>query len=190
MPKPGLTQHFRVRRAHPKELAEFVERLRHTTTGQSCIHCRHAYSASHVCAHNAGSSATVPRSTANIAGLIEGMDRDELLTLKAQIDDEMASIRSQIEKARAHQKLTGEYAHPDWYRRANDALRHRGRESQRIQIRMAKLRAERHAELQSQNPSDAEAFVRAARLILDRETYLRIWAEVNAPTTGPAEHKP
>jgi len=51
---------------------------------------------------------------------------DELKEELADIDDRRAYIKGQIEKATANRWATGEYADPDWFRRANGAHRHLG----------------------------------------------------------------
>lgn len=43
-----------------------------------------------------------------------------------EIDDKRAAIQGQIDKAHADRHATGDYADPDWYRRAKGALRHLG----------------------------------------------------------------
>ena len=41
----------------------------------------------------------------------------------AEIDEKRAAIKGQIEKAQADRFTTGEFADPDWFRRAKGALR-------------------------------------------------------------------
>lgn len=65
----------------------------------------------------APTAATQAELTARLSRL-----NDEL----ADIDDRRAAIRGQIEHAQARQRTTGEYADPDWFRRAKGALRHLG----------------------------------------------------------------
>lgn len=48
--------------------------------------------------------------------------KDELL----DVDDRRAAIKGQLDKAKAEQWTTGEYADPDWFRRATGAVRHLG----------------------------------------------------------------
>jgi hypothetical protein len=135
-----------------------------------------------------GTAVVVPRKTVadlraeaadEFEDLIGGMSREELLACKATLEDEMASIRNQLDHARVQRQLTGQYADADWYRRASAALRLKGRDAQRIQIRLAALRAERAAEHERKNEGELVAFVRAAKLLLDEQTYRRLWEEVN-----------
>lgn len=78
---------------------------------------------------------------------INGLDDIQLLKLKDEINDEIDSIRGKIETAQAEFLITGIYADPDWYRRANGALRAMGRKANHIQteqsIRNKKYKSER-----------------------------------------------
>lgn len=51
---------------------------------------------------------------------------DQLNDELADIDERRAAIKGQIEKAQADHHATGEFADPDWFRRAKGALRHLG----------------------------------------------------------------
>lgn len=104
----------------------------------------------------------------------------ELLTLQ----EDIGSIRSQVEGAKAEQAATGVYADRVWYRRASDALKHKGRLHQSYQLLMAEI-GKRIRVLNIEvsavnNASDEREFVRLARLLLPEETYAGIWREVNA----------
>ena len=69
---------------------------------------------------------------------LEAMSRDELLTLKSQIDNRKAGIDSQIADAKTKVHTSGEYADPEWYGRANHAAKRMGRQSQAVQIELAR----------------------------------------------------
>ena len=69
---------------------------------------------------------------------LEAMSRDELLKLKAQIDGRKMGIDSQLGDAKSQVHMTGEYAEPGWYRRAQHAARRMGRQSQAVQIELAR----------------------------------------------------
>lgn len=69
---------------------------------------------------------------------LEAMDRDGLLKLKSQIDGRKMGIDSQIADAKSQVHTTGEYADPDWYRRAQHAAKRMGRQSQAVQIELAR----------------------------------------------------
>ncbi len=110
-------------------------------------------------------------------GLIDGMTRDELLSCKASIEDEMASIRAQLEEARAHRVRTNQFADPDWYRRATAALRLKGRQCVRVQNRLSEMREAQKRSNISKQPTEHECFIRAARRLLSEEMYDRIWRD-------------
>jgi len=108
---------------------------------------------------------------------VESMGRDELLTLLQELAQEMDSIRAQIDDAKAEAAANGVYSDRDWFRRANVALRARGRFHQRIQMRLSSLRRAERAENARQTVEHTPLethFMRAAKEVLPRETYERI----------------
>lgn len=56
-----------------------------------------------------------------------------LLAEKAEVDESADKIRTQIDHAKAERHLTGKWADPTWYARANSALRHKARKRQELQ---------------------------------------------------------
>ena len=72
---------------------------------------------------------------------LEAMTRDELLKLKSQIDGSKMRIDSQLSDAKAKVHTTGQYADPDWYRRAQHAAKRMGRQSQTVQIELARQKS-------------------------------------------------
>jgi hypothetical protein len=101
--------------------------------------------------------------------------KQEMLVL----DEEMNSIRVQIDHAKARRFKEGTFADPDWWARANSALRHKGRRRQELQNQLGEmnrcLRAQNKA---NSDRDDGRAFVRAAKALLTGEMYARIWSEV------------
>lgn len=97
------------------------------------------------------------------------------------VETELADIRGQLEKASAHQKATGQYADPEWYRKAKAALRYRGIEHQKLLQGRAALRREVNAG----NVLNLERrFVEAARSILDEDLFYAVLREAQ----GLAKH--
>lgn len=86
----------------------------------------------------------------------------------AEIEEVIAAIRAKLEKARAEVHLSGEYADPDWYRRAKAALRFKGIEHQRLLREAAALRRQ---EKRHRAKEFGEAFIDAARRRLDPEVF-------------------
>jgi hypothetical protein len=108
---------------------------------------------------------------------IRAMDRGELLLLKISIESDIDAIKSQIREAQNRVAVEHEYADRDWYRRANDAAKIKGRQGQLIQARLGILKQqEREARLSSL----PRRFMDAAYELLDLETYQRINDEAHA----------
>lgn len=91
----------------------------------------------------------------------------------ADIDDRRAAIKGQIEKAQADRFSTGEYADPDWYRRAKGALRHLGVERSEVCRELGDSNR-RLRELNAQHSRDL--FHDATREMVDDATWARIIA--------------
>ena len=90
--------------------------------------------------------------------------RDEIMSLKFEIDREIALIKDQLEDANAHQKTTGEYADPHWFRAANAARRMYGRMSQMCQQKASKMK-------KTNNRSVSDYFVEICKEIMDEEEF-------------------
>jgi len=103
-------------------------------------------------------------------------ERQRLLDEKVANDREIASIRTQLDDA-----IAASIRGPEWARKATATLRRKSQRSQWIQAELGSLR--RRIGSANRTPldtkDDALRFVQAARTVLDRETYLRIWALVN-----------
>jgi hypothetical protein len=103
-----------------------------------------------------------------------------MLEEKEANDLEIASIKAQLIEARAQVWTSGEYADPDWLRRATYAAKQRGQRSQTLQRRIGesgrlirKLQAARFE----------RCFVDAARTALDPSTFERVWANAQQLST-------
>jgi hypothetical protein len=93
--------------------------------------------------------------------------RDELLALKDEVDTAALECRDQLKQAHNRRAETGDYADRDWYRRCENAVKLLGQQSQRIQTAMGKLRRQ---EAERRQARFEEAFITAAREILDHKT--------------------
>jgi len=71
---------------------------------------------------------------------LQSMTRQQLLELKLLVNEEINAIKSQLEAAKTTQHQTGEYANPDWFRRANSALRIKQMQIQKIQLLLSSRR--------------------------------------------------
>ena len=109
-------------------------------------------------------------------------ERQRLLDEKVVNDREIASIRTQLDDAVAV-SIRG----PEWLRKATATLRRKSQRSQWIQAELGSLRRRISAanlaidavDRVQRDKDDARRFVSASRKVLDRETYLRIWALAN-----------
>ena len=96
---------------------------------------------------------------------------DELKEELADIDERRADIKGQIEKATANRWATGEYADPDWFRRANGAHRHLGVERAEVCREIGEVgRALRAA----RNAANGDLFKQAVLQVVDNATLNRI----------------
>lgn len=99
------------------------------------------------------------------------------------IENELAVIKAKLEQVRAHRHLTGEYADPDWYRRATSRARFLGVEHQRITRAIAEQRRT-HGRARTQTV--AAAFVSIAKDRLSSLEFDTIMAKAVAATEGDA----
>lgn len=102
--------------------------------------------------------------------------KQQILARMEEVDRSTAGMKQQIGEAKARVISDNEYADPHWYVSVNSALRHAGRERQKLQTRLGevnKILKERRA-LDS-NASDERRFIAAARILLPKETYLNLW---------------
>jgi hypothetical protein len=95
------------------------------------------------------------------------------------LDDEIISIKSQIEGAQAEVFAGGQYSDPVWWRRVNGAARHKGKLRQELQTKLGeinrRIRAARMRENSIQSQSEERLFIAIAKLHLPPQTYERLW---------------
>lgn len=89
------------------------------------------------------------------------------------------SIKNQLDLAEVTQTRTGIPTNPIWKQRAAGALRYYGRQHQDYSRALGNL-SRRIIKLENiaDNKSRAQAFIRKARALLPKETYLGIWSRV------------
>lgn len=88
----------------------------------------------------------------------------ELEARRDVVEEEIAALKAKLENVRAKRHSTGEWADPDWYRRATARLRFTGLEHQRLTRDIAKIKREQR---QIQVAAVERAFVGVARDRLD-----------------------
>lgn len=109
---------------------------------------------------------------------ISAMSLNELNDARSDLELTANLIKNSLQEAKQNVYLHANYSNPDWYRRATFALRMKGREMQLLAREMGKRKRARSEE--NKAASDAGSltwernFVRVAKQILDRETYVNI----------------
>jgi hypothetical protein len=101
-----------------------------------------------------------------------------------QLDEETASIKSQLSEAKHKAASTGNYSDNSWFRpwfrRANDAQRHRSRSRQKAQLVLGDVNRtirKKNAIVGDNTPE--RRFITAAKRLLPEATYRAIWQEAN-----------
>lgn len=107
------------------------------------------------------------------------LKRQELIDEKNENLEILASIKSQIERAKTDVLLDDVYSDPDWFRRINAAKRFKGRKDQELASELRKI-DEKIKELnRSTDLTREEKFIRVAKNMLIEEVYFSIWKEVD-----------
>jgi hypothetical protein len=111
-------------------------------------------------------------------------DRGELVVKKQKIDAECSKLRAELSAAKSLAFTTGVYAPREEFQAQQARISALASESQAIQAQLTRLRLEEKAANIAAARSSAEeserAFIEAARVVLDKATYMRVWAEVEA----------
>lgn len=114
-------------------------------------------------------------------------ERASLCAERESLDKIVARIEAQVRQARSQVWTDGEFADPEWFARATNALGFRrkdlrlvNRRINEIDQRLRELRKRANvAESEVRNSEAAAMFVRAARRMLTDRTYRSIWDAVN-----------
>ena len=105
----------------------------------------------------------------------EGMDYEDLITVKQSIELERIQIGSQIEAATARAKDTSVYADRDWFRNVNIAFRKRGEALFKINaiLRTKKIARQKHEKKAGvdRDVTWEREFMRVARMKLTGEQF-------------------
>lgn len=72
-------------------------------------------------------------------------ERAAVLAEKEELDDAIADIATQLDRAKADVYTGRGYSDPDWYHQATRAKRIKGRKSQKLQTQLGRLRREEQA---------------------------------------------
>lgn len=107
-------------------------------------------------------------------------ERSELVLRKQAVDDELRALKFQIGEARARAFERGDYLPSETYRSLERRHQEAQAESQVLQARLTQLKAEEKRANEKVREEREHVFIDVAREVLDKETYLKIWAEVDA----------
>lgn len=105
---------------------------------------------------------------------VKNMSTEDIERRLGAVTVEIAEIKAQIGEAKSIAAKTGEYSDPEWFHRANLALRFKGREHQALQLEFGKRRKE---ERRANNARIERVFIDVARAKLDSTTFRLLWDE-------------
>jgi len=106
---------------------------------------------------------------------------DQMKAERDKLEEDIASMRGQIEAAQAEKHRTGQHADPGWWARVNSARRHASARLQKLNRDIAELERARR---QGEGSAFAVRFVEAAKRRLRPETFNAIAEEAKETTTA------
>lgn len=104
----------------------------------------------------------------------------EMEARRDQLEEEIAGLKSKLENVRAKRHATGEYADPDWYRRATTRLRFTTLEYERL---VRKIAETKRAQRKAHAATVERAFVGIAKERLSQIEFDTIMAKAQAAAT-------
>lgn len=120
----------------------------------------------------------LPQFMASIETLTPDEKRLKILEALQEISVDMTDIKAQIQEAKITAAVQHEYADPDWWHRANMALRIKGTQHQRLQNELTKIKLAHSIESDRNNRADRplfeQCFVKVARMVLSKDQYMKI----------------
>lgn len=102
---------------------------------------------------------------------IEGCDYEELLEIKLRIQSEASMVRAKIDDAKTRLHCGEGHADPEWFRRANAALKVKGWQDQEIARHMSAAKRKRN---EAQNQILERRFIAVARDVLSKDVFFEI----------------
>lgn len=114
-------------------------------------------------------------------------ERASLCAERESLDGIVARIEAQVRQARSQVWTDGEFADPEWFARATNALGFRRNDLRQVNRRIGEIEQRLHelrkqvniAESEVRSSEAAAMFVRAARRMLTDRMYRSIWDAVN-----------
>lgn len=106
-------------------------------------------------------------------------DHAELVQRKLAVDQEGRELKAKIAAAASNARVCGEYMNAGEFRSMERRLEEIRQESQALQTQIGEAR-DREKKARAREHDERQAFIEAAKRILDPETYERIWYEARA----------
>lgn len=100
------------------------------------------------------------------------MSRDEIMLIKVKVESDIDAIQSQLKRAHDNLKENGIHADRVWYRKAESALKFKGRLIQSLQVILSQRKTEKRR-------SVCEYFIDVARENLLSDVFHEILEEAN-----------
>jgi len=124
---------------------------------------------------------------ARVAGMLSSAnspiirERAEIIKKKLVVDEQLGKLRTRLADSKCAAYQTGKYLPAAEFQAMMKRVDLLKAESQALQLELGALKrrekAENIAACKRDDASDARAFVEASKTVLDRETYLAIWAK-------------
>ena len=113
-----------------------------------------------------------------------GMSREDLLKRKLEVEEQIQSIKAQIQAAKHKVKEFGEYSDRDWYQKVNGARRVYGRFLQAIQNELARRRDSGENDFETRRVKTLQAFINIAENRLDEGLFESLLEDARAHVKG------
>lgn len=105
---------------------------------------------------------------------VEKMTIEALEKRLAEVTEELARVKTQLDFAKSKAAVTRDFSNKDWFNRARHAMRMKGREHQLI---LAELGKRRKAERSARNDSVERRFMQVAKRRLAPSLFMELVAE-------------
>lgn len=108
-----------------------------------------------------------------------GETTEQLQQLRDELIESIATIKSQLNHAKAETAATGRYADRHWFQAASHALRMKGKDHQLVLAELGRRRREKNQKAQL---DEAARFKEAARILLPADLFHQILDAANFDT--------
>ncbi|MBN1326244.1 hypothetical protein JW977_04700 [Candidatus Falkowbacteria bacterium] len=116
--------------------------------------------------------------------MISNAADEELTTLLENVNEDIAIITIQLDKAKVDLKVTGLRADPEWFQKASAAKKIKGQLSQRIQNELSRRKKVRREKNRQQSEKEGvRSLLRAINLVLtpeQKKKVLDMWRQLRS----------